>query len=680
MSGVQVTHESQTLSFSSFFRDTAFILGYECHGVNFHVWDEAMSSNMTRELSDWVKPESSGDKTYVGGTPDGISGLHFAGTKENILIDITDVIFFFSHHKRPTGIQRVVLELVGVIFDNDELYKKINFVAYSDQLSQFVLLDRFKVLYLLNHLRKEDIDTDLQGKLADMALNGNWGELDGKSIKWAEHKQAEFYILGAGWIRDNYSCISEAKEVAAIRINVLVYDLIPIRYKEYFERSAIDPFAYYIKALMHIADNFFAISRHAAQDLKNYMQEAGLPERDVVPIKLGTFETKSVDSSPDDELSYLCPFVLFVSTIEVRKNHLMLVKIWQELIAEGIDVPNLVFVGRMGWSVENLVRLLEQTDYLNGKVVMLEGITDSQLSQLYRSAKFVVYPSFCEGWGLPVTEAICEGAAVLASSSTSIPEAGGDAAKYLDPNDVGSWKQAIRQWILSKDPRAEIDFSTFEVPRWEVALLELFREREVTPTTIIHRPNIRRGVEYLFSATPVSPQAREAVKHNSVTYTDAARIDPEAFDIAFARKGSSWMVREEFGSWTRLKGVARLAINVDASSSDGGRRALCLNLRCVDELVGMTVRIVVNGGEPVVFQIPSPRFVLVVKEFDLTGPVDISMSLANHAKYVDVVVGKYGRPLGIGAGSLLLVDREDAATFAQIVLQMVPVGGRIVQV
>ena len=98
-------------------------------------------------------------------------------------------------------------------------------------------------------------------------------------------------------------------------------------------------------------------------------------------------------------------------------------------------VPALVFVGMLGWSYDELLADLAASDYLNGKIVMLKGLSDAELHEAYRRCLFTVFPSFGEGWGLPVAESLAHGKFCIVSNRTSIPEVGGNLADYFDPAD-----------------------------------------------------------------------------------------------------------------------------------------------------------------------------------------------------------------------------------------------------
>jgi glycosyltransferase involved in cell wall biosynthesis len=129
--------------------------------------------------------------------------------------------------------------------------------------------------------------------------------------------------------------------------------------------------------------------------------------------------------------------VLFVSTIEIRKNHRLLVRVWRRLIARhGTEaVPALIFAGQIGWMVDDLLADLAESGHLGGKIEHRPGLSDEELDEAYRSCLFTVFPSFCEGWGLPIAESLAHGKFCVASNRTSIPEVGGDLIDYFDPSD-----------------------------------------------------------------------------------------------------------------------------------------------------------------------------------------------------------------------------------------------------
>lgn len=133
------------------------------------------------------------------------------------------------------------------------------------------------------------------------------------------------------------------------------------------------------------------------------------------------------EASPD-------PYFLAVGTLEPRKNLSRLVRAYGKALQAAPDLPRLVIVGKLGWKHANFEKLLAALA-LQGRVQLAGYVPDEELLRLYQGASAFVYPSLYEGFGLPVLEAMACGTPVIASSSSSLPEVGGEAALYVDPTD-----------------------------------------------------------------------------------------------------------------------------------------------------------------------------------------------------------------------------------------------------
>jgi glycosyltransferase involved in cell wall biosynthesis len=252
---------------------------------------------------------------------------------------------------------------------------------------------------------------------------------------------------------------------------LLVYDLIPIRRPEWCDRGLVQWFRERFETLLPLCDFVFAISRATAADVEAYARETAidLPGR-VVPVPIGTgfgHQLQSPRASGRQDLPHAGSYVLYVSTIEARKNHALLFRVWRRLLDEmpAEAVPTLVFAGRVGWLVEDLMRQIANTDHLDGKLVVIEDPTDAELAELYRGCLFTVFPSFYEGWGLPVTESLAFGKPCIISNRTSLPEAGGKLARIIDPDNLHDTYQVVRQTIEDRPGLA----------RWEAEVRREFR-------------------------------------------------------------------------------------------------------------------------------------------------------------------------------------------------------------
>ena len=173
-------------------------------------------------------------------------------------------------------------------------------------------------------------------------------------------------------------------------------------------------------------------------------------------------------------------YALFVSTIEPRKGHRLLADVWRRLLAAGVPQAagfKLVFVGRPGWMVDDLMRELREPP-LAGSLAILSGLDDATMSALYRNAAFCCYPSAYEGYGLPIVEAFHFGKAVLASSGGALPEVVGEFSPCLDPTDEDAWYRAMKQWIEDPEARAPFEHKIrtgFTHPSWDTAAAIFFQ-------------------------------------------------------------------------------------------------------------------------------------------------------------------------------------------------------------
>ncbi len=149
--------------------------------------------------------------------------------------------------------------------------------------------------------------------------------------------------------------------------------------------------------------------------------------------------------------------MLFVSTIESRKNHLGgRSSVWLKLIKKrGLkNVPKLVCVGNPGWLNDAAYAKLNASDLLREHVLMLSKISDAALAVLYENSVCTLYPSSYEGWGLPVTEALCYGKVPVISNISSLPEAGGPFAEYFDVEVEKDLMDAVERVVYDEKFRA----------------------------------------------------------------------------------------------------------------------------------------------------------------------------------------------------------------------------------
>jgi len=265
-----------------------------------------------------------------------------------------------------------------------------------------------------------------------------------------------FLVLGAPWVHADFGGLLRAlREIYGIRVALLLYDLVPALRPEWCARDLVDGFRAWLGASLRQCDILLSISRYTAREVEEWARREGIALTGPVrPVPVGTgFGVGALADLPRPPgLPREGTYALFVSTLEARKNHALLVRVWARLLEEerqGLrppgSVPELVFAGRVGWLVADLVQQLDNAQWFGGRVRLVRDPSDAELRALYEGCLFSLFPSWHEGWGLPVTEALALGVPVLCSSACALPEAGGSLARYFDPGDTRGCHAAVAE-------------------------------------------------------------------------------------------------------------------------------------------------------------------------------------------------------------------------------------------
>lgn len=260
--------------------------------------------------------------------------------------------------------------------------------------------------------------------------------------------------FGAPWFDTGHpDRLRRARGELGLRVALLFYDVIPLRRPEWCDPTMTALFRRWFAAAVPQADMLFAISRATAAEVE--LAAAGLGVKlagTVVPVPVGSGFAVAAAAQPGGGGPPSGPYVLFVSTLEARKNHVLMVRAWRRLLDDmpAAEVPALVFAGRIGYMVADLMQELRNSAFLGGKVVLVDHPDDAELAALYRGCLFTVFPSLYEGWGLPVTESLAFGKPCLVARATSLPEAGGALARYFDPGSVTDAVRALRATLADR--------------------------------------------------------------------------------------------------------------------------------------------------------------------------------------------------------------------------------------
>ncbi len=215
---------------------------------------------------------------------------------------------------------------------------------------------------------------------------------------------------------------------------VTIHDLIFLRFPQFFSRIDNQIYLRKFRSACEIADKVIAVSEQTKHDIVNFFQIS--PEKIVVSYQgCGSQFWQAATESKKQEVKkkYNLPnsFILNVGTIEPRKNLYSLI---YSLVYAKHDAK-VVAIGRPVKKYMEELQSLIRKKGLEDRVIFLHGVPNEDLPAIYQCADLFVYPSFFEGFGIPILEAMVSRIPVITSSGSCFPETGGNAALYINPNN-----------------------------------------------------------------------------------------------------------------------------------------------------------------------------------------------------------------------------------------------------
>jgi glycosyltransferase involved in cell wall biosynthesis len=251
-----------------------------------------------------------------------------------------------------------------------------------------------------------------------------------------------------------------------------LHDMLPLEFPEYFRPSER---ARHVRRMQNVAQHAAGLlvsTQNVKSQVLTYMKELGRGEIPIhiAPVPLAPAFLKH------DELSAKTkrPYFISCGTIEPRKNHLLLLNIWREIAQQlGPDTPKLILVGTRGWENENVIDMLERSPAITDHVIELNSLSTPALVHLMRGARAVLMPTFGEGFGLPVAEALSLGLRVVASDIPVFREVTQGHAKLISPLDGMGWKKEIMNMMYDQ-PDAKLSRTRWQAPELDFQSLDAF--------------------------------------------------------------------------------------------------------------------------------------------------------------------------------------------------------------
>lgn len=275
-----------------------------------------------------------------------------------------------------------------------------------------------------------------------------------KISAWRSHvlKSRDAVARDAGVLIASHLVLAASKHKsyrrAAKEIAFVFHDNIALDHPDYLaKRTAHQSKSDTLKALRRDGALALCASDYSLGTLRKLDREIGTTGAPAARFPMpSTLYYRAIDKGFPQPDAPAEPFVIYCSTIEVRKNHLLLAKVWKRALDDGRDMPRLVNVGKWGWGTDALQEYLDRHPQLQDKVRFTGAIGDRELVSLYRTAAFGVFPSFLEGWGLGASECLDFGLPVIVSTAAALSESTGGLMPAVDPNDEDEWYDLICRW------------------------------------------------------------------------------------------------------------------------------------------------------------------------------------------------------------------------------------------
>jgi glycosyltransferase involved in cell wall biosynthesis len=263
----------------------------------------------------------------------------------------------------------------------------------------------------------------------------------------------------------NLRSLRKLKAAGARQIDVMVHDVIPLDHPEFCRPKTPKQFRAKVSAIAKNADRVIFNSHDTQTRAFPYLSSAGRsPETLVAHLGIDPVPKRGQPSTP--------PCFTILGTIEPRKNHALLLSIWRDMQAklEPEAMPHLHIIGRRGWENEDVFNTLDTADFMGKSVFEHGALPDDEAHDILAKSCALLLPSFCEGYGLPLMEALDMGLPVLCSDLSVFKELAGEHAVYINPLDAKTWYERIKG-MMKNSSSISLNHSGAElgpqIPRWD---------------------------------------------------------------------------------------------------------------------------------------------------------------------------------------------------------------------
>ena len=364
-----------------------------------------------------------------------------------MLIDVTRLVHRSFKGMMPTGVDRVSNAYVS---------------HYGKRAAALVrVAGRWTVLG--NRDSRRVFDTLLE-RGAGSAGRLAWSI--GCAIAWPAGRSGHRLLINTGHSGLEHASYSREVRRRALLPLYFAHDLIPISHPEYSRAGEDRRHGRRLKTMFDTGKALIVNSQATRAAIANYarLHALRLPECVVAPLAPAPMPR------PSDQSPLAQSYFVILGTIEPRKNHSLLLQLWRQLVERlGDSAPKLVVIGRRGWDCEQVFDLLDRCPILRGHVLQRPRCSDRELSTWLRHASALLFPSFTEGFGMPLVEALALGVPVIANDLPVFREIAGSIPEYLDALDGLAWQSAVLDYSQPPGRRRERQLERmrhFSAPTW----------------------------------------------------------------------------------------------------------------------------------------------------------------------------------------------------------------------
>ena len=384
----------------------------------------------------------------------------YCGGLVQVILDISRLLTV-AHRPAPTGIDRVELAYARRFAADPDA--KATFVAELPLLG-FAALPRPIVLDLVRAL--DQAWQDGGRAAAPIARRARLALPFGRSALGEVLKRPgpKAFLLVSHRSLDRPARIAAMQKRGCLFVP-MIHDLIPLVHPEFARPGHAEKHRRRIANTANMADAILVNSAVTGGELVPWLASRSTPPP-IAVAPLGV-ALPQVEAPP----LAIRPYFVVLGTIEPRKNHLLLLNLWRQFASNlGQAAPRLVVVGRRGWENENVLDMLERCAAIDGLVREHGTMADREVASLLRGARALLFPSFAEGFGLPLAEALALGVPSICSDLPALREVGCEVPDYLDPLDGAAWRASVLDYARADSParRAQLArMPSWRAPDWD---------------------------------------------------------------------------------------------------------------------------------------------------------------------------------------------------------------------